>query len=301
MYLRTSPSSTAPLLSDPALHPDGSAGTTLAWDWGDKAVEGQTFVVAGEQGNWTAIWYAGQKAWFYNPGGQNAAPATQTAQMVVTPSGTTAIPVYGRPYPESSAYPSGMTPQPITPLNYTIPAGQAYVPEETVRGDYVGTHYNTPETVVIGNTQYYPIRFNHRPAYVMASDVRLIPATLPPAYTPVGPTRILDTRNGTGGYTTPVGPGATISLQVTGKDGVPSSGVTAVVLNVTAVNPTAGSYVTVYPDGQARPVASNLNFTAGETFPNLVVVPVGSNGKVDFYNSAGSVNLIADLAGYYMN
>jgi hypothetical protein len=118
-------------------------------------------------------------------------------------------------------------------------------------------------------------------------------------YNPVGPVRILDTRNGTGGYTTPVGPGATISLQVTGKDGVPSSGVTAVVLNVTAVNPTASSYVTVYPDGQARPLASNLNFTAGETIPNLVVVPVGRNGKVDFYNAAGSVNLVADLAGYY--
>ncbi len=80
---------------------------------------------------------------------------------------------------------------------------------------------------------------------------------------------------------------------------MPSSGVTAVVLNVTATNPTASSYVTVYPDGTTRPVASNLNFTAGETIPNLVTVPVGSDGAVDFYNDAGSVNLVADLAGYY--
>jgi DNA-binding beta-propeller fold protein YncE len=119
------------------------------------------------------------------------------------------------------------------------------------------------------------------------------------SYVPVGPVRVLDTRNGTGGYDAPVGPGDTISLQVTGMDGVPASGVTAVVLNVTATDPTASSYVTVYPDGETRPTASNLNFTAGETIANLVTVPVGSDGAVDFYNNAGSTDLVADLAGYY--
>jgi hypothetical protein len=72
-----------------------------------------------------------------------------------------------------------------------------------------------------------------------------------------------------------------------------------VVLNVTVVGPTANSAVTVYPDGETRPGTSNLNFTRGETIPNLVVAPVGTDGKVDFYNYAGSVNLVADLSGYY--
>jgi hypothetical protein len=112
---------------------------------------------------------------------------------------------------------------------------------------------------------------------------------------------VLDTRNGTGGYSSPVGPGGTISLQVTGVDGVPATGVTAVVLNVTVTDPTAISFVTVYPDGETRPLASNLNFYAGETIPNLVVVPVGADGKVDFFNAAGSTDLVADLAGYYTN
>lgn len=98
-----------------------------------------------------------------------------------------------------------------------------------------------------------------------------------------------------------VGAGKTISLQVTGRDGVPATGVTAVVLNVTATGPTASSYVTAYPDGQSRPAAgSNLNFTKGETIPNLVIVRVGSDGKVDLYNNAGSVNLVADLQGYFV-
>jgi hypothetical protein len=60
-----------------------------------------------------------------------------------------------------------------------------------------------------------------------------------------------------------IGPGATLSLSVTGRGGVPASGVGAVALNVPVTNPTAADYLTVYPTGAARPNASNLNFTSG--------------------------------------
>src|SRR5260370_6741436 len=69
-------------------------------------------------------------------------------------------------------------------------------------------------------------------------------------------------------------------------------------MNVTVTGATAGSYVTVYPDGQPRPGTSSLDFAKGETIPNLVIVPV-VDGKVDFYNLAGTVNIIADMTGYY--
>jgi hypothetical protein len=119
-------------------------------------------------------------------------------------------------------------------------------------------------------------------------------------FSPLAPVRVLDTRNATGvSTTTPVGPGGLVSLQVTGVNGVPASGVTAVTLNVTVADATLGSFLTVYPDGTARPTASNLNFVAGQTIPTLVTVPVGSDGKVDFYNFHGSVDVIADLFGYY--
>ncbi|MEU6755875.1 hypothetical protein, partial [Streptomyces sp. NPDC046685] len=75
-------------------------------------------------------------------------------------------------------------------------------------------------------------------------------------------------------------------------------GVKAVVLNVTATNPTQSSFVSVYPSGTTRSSASNLNFTAGQTIPNLVIVPV-VDGKVSFYNHAGTVDLIADITGYF--
>src|SRR5258708_19181692 len=104
-------------------------------------------------------------------------------------------------------------------------------------------------------------------------------------------------RYGTGVARQPVGGGASVSLQVAGTNGVPASGVTAVVLNVTVTGPTANSYLTVYPDGRPRPGTASLHFSNAETRPNLVIVPV-VNSKGDFYNAAGTVNIIADMTGY---
>jgi Zn-dependent metalloprotease len=109
------------------------------------------------------------------------------------------------------------------------------------------------------------------------------------------PTRVLDTRSGIGAPKAKLGAGATLTLTVPGLP----AGVTAVALNVTATGPTAASFLTVYPGGTARPTASNLNFVAGQTIPNMVLVPLGSGGKVTFYNNAGTVNVIADLVGYF--
>lgn len=115
------------------------------------------------------------------------------------------------------------------------------------------------------------------------------------------PARVLDTRDGTGtgGTVAKVGAGSTIDLTVTGAGGVPSTGVEAVVLNVTATNPTAAGYVTAWPKGATQPVASNLNFVAGQTVPNRVIVKVGTGGKVSLYNPAGTVDLVADVNGWF--
>ena len=119
-------------------------------------------------------------------------------------------------------------------------------------------------------------------------------------YVPNGPARLLDTRSGLGGTTGPVVSHQSVPLQITGVDSVPTSGVTAVVLNVTAVGPSANGDATVYPYGQAVPTASNLNWRQGENEPNLVVVPVGTGGKVSIWNgSNGTVQFVADEAGYF--
>jgi hypothetical protein len=119
-------------------------------------------------------------------------------------------------------------------------------------------------------------------------------------YMPLSPARILDTRYGTDAPKAAVGPGGIIHVQVTGHGGVPSSGVSAVVLNVTETSSTKGGYLTVYPTGVTRPTSSNLNFTSGSTRANSVTVQVGSTGGVDIYNATGSVQLIGDVFGYFV-
>ena len=118
-------------------------------------------------------------------------------------------------------------------------------------------------------------------------------------YTPYGPTRLLDTRNGTGAPVAKVRPGESAKVQVGGNGGIPAD-VTAVVLNVTVTDTTAAGYITAYDDGDIRPDTSNLNYTAHSTVANQVIVQPGADGAVDLYNGgSGSVDLIADIAGYF--
>lgn len=98
-------------------------------------------------------------------------------------------------------------------------------------------------------------------------------------FTPVPPVRVLDTRGGPA-----VAGGRTITLDLAGR--LPSTA-TAVVLNVTGVAPTVGTYVTAYPAGSARPTVSSLNLAPGETRANLVTVAVGASRAVSLYNHLG--------------
>ena len=112
------------------------------------------------------------------------------------------------------------------------------------------------------------------------------------------PIRLLDTRlsNSLG---KPVPAQGDVTLPILGKAGVPSSGVSAVILNVTVTSCQTSGYVTVYASGTTQPGTSNLNFVTGATVPNQVVVAVGSDGAIVLHNgSAGGVQLIADIEGY---
>jgi hypothetical protein len=71
-----------------------------------------------------------------------------------------------------------------------------------------------------------------------------------------------------------------------------------VVVNVTAVQADGDGFVTVWPCGQPRPTASNLNVRAGQIVPNLVVAKLGRDGKVCLYSHVG-IDLIADLQGWH--
>ncbi|MCW2606530.1 MAG: N-acetylmuramoyl-L-alanine amidase [Frankiales bacterium] len=112
-------------------------------------------------------------------------------------------------------------------------------------------------------------------------------------YTPVAPVRLLDTLE----RRRPAGAMEEIALQVAGAHGVPASA-SAVVLSVTAVGASATTDVQVYPSPTPQG-SSNLVVLKGGSASNLVVVKTGEGGRVVLRNTAGTLRLIADLAGYY--
>lgn len=128
------------------------------------------------------------------------------------------------------------------------------------------------------------------------------------SFTPIVPCRLSDTRpqsEPAGGKKTPVGPGEANRFRqpITGEVGdcmIPS-GVEAVALNVTIVNPTASSFLRLYPTGEdVIPTVSNLNWVAGQpATPNKVDVKVGDDGGIWVANAFGSVDVIIDAVGYY--
>ncbi|XAS76471.1 PQQ-binding-like beta-propeller repeat protein [Dermatophilaceae bacterium Sec6.4] len=141
--------------------------------------------------------------------------------------------------------------------------------------------------------------FGADPARAAAAQVRAASTTSTARnFVSLSPARLLDTRSGQGVAKGALRAGSTTALQVAGRVGVPTSGVAAVVLNVTATGPVASGWLTAWPAGAARPTASNLNFVAHQTVANQAIVKVGVGGAVDLYSSTGT-QLFVDVSGYY--
>jgi len=125
---------------------------------------------------------------------------------------------------------------------------------------------------------------------------------------PIGmPTRICDTRTGNPSELSgealancegkTLGSKSTLGVQVAGLGGAPEDA-TAAIVNLTATNTTATSYLTAYPSGATRELTSVLNWTAGQTVADTAIVPLGSGGRMDLYNYAGSSDVVVDLLGW---
>ncbi|WP_020520741.1 N-acetylmuramoyl-L-alanine amidase [Catelliglobosispora koreensis] len=180
VMLRQAPSHDAPLVNDKGLRPDGTPNTMRVSDMGARVDAGQQFAIAEVSGDWTAIWYLGNKAWFHNP--SSARNALWSFGFVAKPkAGKTSIPVYGRAYPEEAAYPAGVPYQTITPLQYSLPAGQKYVVGNLMKGEYyraVTYDWSSPGdgTVIQGDMTYVQIQFGHRFMFVNLADVDIVPS-----------------------------------------------------------------------------------------------------------------------------
>jgi len=191
-----------------------------------------------------------------------------------------------------TAYADGTTTPNVSNLNYT--------PGRTV-----------PNSVIVpvgadGKIDLFNGGGSAGPIDLIADVTGYFTRTAASGYTAVSPDRLLDTRvgTGTGGKIAKVGAGKSIALTIADADGgiLPTAGITAVALNVTTTNTTGSGFITAYPGGGSVPNSSNLNYVAGQTVANAVIVPVSPNGTIDLYNGgalAGSVDLIADVTGYF--
>ena len=125
------------------------------------------------------------------------------------------------------------------------------------------------------------------------------------SYHAVQPYRLVDTRQNSGqiGAGQTLTAGQTITFSVSSSGTAPNTvpyGATAVVVNITAVNPSSTGYLTAFAAGQTVPFVSTVNFTAGETVANLATIALGdtgggNDGNLTVYNFTGSTDVVVDV------
>ncbi len=233
--------------------------------------------------------------------GVDSIPITATAVVI----NVTAVNMTANGY--LSIYPEGSTSPVVSSLNWTATSAMVTnlvtVPVNTTNGEITIENGGKEGTVyfVVDIEGYY-------------APPGSTPAGL---YNPAAPTRIADTRcsesplppNITSSYCaslpsansplSTIGAGQTENVTVIGVGGIPTSGVSAVVLNLTAIGHTKSGYLTAYPTGTTKALVSTVNFNEAQTVPNRVIVKVGANGEISIYNNSGNTNFTVDVTGYY--
>ena len=226
-------------------------------------------------------------------GGWNAPLTAGTPKLLQVSGGTTGIP-------------RGAT---AVVLNVTVTAGTANsfltvfpagapVPRSSNVNFAAGQTTPNLVTVKVGTGGQVAFANATGAVHVVADIAGYFDQYLDDRYIAVTPTRLLDSRGATGGWNAPLVAGTPRTLPVRGVGPVPGTA-DAVILNVTVTNPTANSFLTVYPTGTTVPTVSNLNFAVGQTVPNLVMVQPGTGGQVSFANAIGSADVVVDVAGYF--
>jgi N-acetyl-anhydromuramyl-L-alanine amidase AmpD len=172
--LHVAPSHDADLVPDIGTHPGSGRSGISIYDIGARASTGQQYAVADRAGEWTAIWYNGEQAWFHNPKQQRT--SVPSRGWIATPkAGVDRVPVYGTAYPEPSDYPPGVPVRNFAPLPYEFTAGQSYAvgrEGQSFDGEfYSALRFDTVGHQVIRGQEYYQIQLGHRHAYVKAADV----------------------------------------------------------------------------------------------------------------------------------
>jgi subtilisin family serine protease len=236
--------------------------------------------------------------YYYEVGAANGVGEARSSEVAIAvlgaPGNVSANPGNGHVLVTWTAAPAGSAP--VT--GYTVGRSTTPGTEQTIGSVGTAAPLQFDDvTASNGTTYYYTVTANSSWGNTTSAEVSATPTDWTGTYVPLAPARILDSRVGTGlngAFTN----GTVRTLQVAGRGGVPSSGVSAVVMNVTVTNAASAGFVTAYPSGPL-PNASNLNFVAGQTVPNLVTVGLSGSGTVNLVVTGGPADLVADVQGFY--
>jgi hypothetical protein len=136
--------------------------------------------------------------------------------------------------------------------------------------------------------------------YAASLGVWQLGPPVPTAFYTVTPCRAFDSRIALAGGPAPLGAGTTSKISIAGRCSIPSTA-TAVAINVTVTAPFGSGHLTFSTDDTARPVASTINYSAGQTRATNAVLRLGPTGALTVYvmQSSGDVHVIIDVSGYF--
>ena len=124
----------------------------------------------------------------------------------------------------------------------------------------------------------------------------------PGSFVAVPLARIIDTRAGSGTPKVPIPAAGTLVVQVGGRAGVPATGVSAVTLSITAVNPPVAGWLTAFAAGTTKPATASVNWAANRSAIATATVAVSASGQVSLNNaSSRAVDVVVDVEGYYVS
>ncbi|WP_327399714.1 LamG domain-containing protein [Streptomyces sp. NBC_01288] len=211
--------------------------------------------------------------------GQNGIPSTATAVAI----NLAAADATGTGYLQT--YATGYAPTAATSLSFN--SGNAIA---SLSGD-----------VPIGTSGTITISV-HASATAVLADISgyYTTSTTGQKFHTINPTRLVDTRSGIGGSTSPVAANSTYTLNSTTTQHVTTATTPTIAAMVTITGPTAGGNATVYPTSVGKPATSNINWGTGDTLANLTLTPTDTSGSITLYNdSTGTTDLVIDSSGYY--
>jgi hypothetical protein len=211
--------------------------------------------------------------------GQNGIPSTATAVAI----NLAAADATGTGYLQT--YATGYAPTAATSLSFN--SGNAIA---SLSGD-----------VPIGTSGTITISV-HASATAVLADISgyYTTSTTGQKFHTINPTRLVDTRSGIGGSTSPVAANSAYTLNSSITQHVTMATTPTIAAMVTITGPTAGGNATVYPTSVGKPATSNINWGTSDTLANLTLTPTDTSGSITLYNdSTGTTDLVIDSSGYY--